>query len=248
LAGHKVLITGASRGIGRAIALGMAKAGADVALIARSEAPLAELANEIRQLGPTAAIRVADVTNTAQLTQAINELAGELGGLTCVVANAGGNNFSANFTEIRTRGWQKTLDLNLNSVIATLNACAPHLAQNPGRASAINVASVAAIRAVPTMSHYGAAKAAVVSLTQTLAAEWAAQGIRVNALLPGWVATNLTEFLRQDPAREQALLKRIPLKRWADPAEIAAPAVFLASDAASYITGQVLIVDGGLTL
>jgi 2-deoxy-D-gluconate 3-dehydrogenase len=98
------------------------------------------------------------------------------------------------------------------------------------------------------MSHYGAAKAAVVSLTLTLAAEWAAQGIRVNALLPGWVATDLTEFLRQDPVREQDLLKRIPLKRWADPAEIAAPAVFLASDAASYITGQVLIVDGGLTL
>jgi NADP-dependent 3-hydroxy acid dehydrogenase YdfG len=113
----------------------MTQAGADVALIARSTAPLAELADEIRQLGSTAAIRAADVTNTAQLTQAINDLAGELDGLTCVVTNAGGNNFSANFTEIRTEGWQKTLDLNLNSVIATLHACAPHLAQNPGRAS-----------------------------------------------------------------------------------------------------------------
>ena len=248
LRGHKVLVTGASRGIGRAIALAMAEAGAEVALIARSKAPLTELANEISGLGTKAAYRTADVTDAPALTTAVSELANEFDGLTCVVTNAGGNNFSAPFSEIRNEGWQKTLDLNLNSVIATLHACEPHLANHPGRACAINVASVAAIRAVPTMSHYGAAKAAVVSLTQTLAAEWAAKGIRANALLPGWVATELTEFLRQDPAREQSLLKRIPLQRWADPKEIAAPAVFLASDAASYITGQVLIVDGGLTV
>jgi len=248
MAGQKVLVTGASRGIGRAIAIAMAEAGADVALIARSEAPLNELAGEIQILGRSAARRVADVTNSAALAQAIDELVNELGGLNCVVTNAGGNNFSAGFTDIRAEGWQKTLDLNLNSVITTLSASAPHLAKNPGRASAINVASVAAIRAVPTMSHYGAAKAAVVSLTQTLAAEWAPKGIRVNALLPGWVATDLTEFIREDPAREQQLLKQIPMKRWAEPAEIAAPAVFLASDAAAYITGQVLVVDGGLTV
>lgn len=97
------------------------------------------------------------------------------------------------------------------------------------------------------MSHYGAAKAAVISLTQSLAIEWANSGVRVNALLPGWVATDLTEFLRADEKVEQNLLRQIPLARWGRPEEIASTAVFLASPAAAYLTGQVLVVDGGLT-
>lgn len=248
LVGHQVLITGASRGIGRAIALAMATAGADVGLLARNKNQLDVLADEISSLGKTAFAISADVTNQAALSEAVNRCAERLGGLTCIVTNAGGNTFSAPFVATRPEGFSKAMHLNFESVITTLQAGAPHIAKHPGIASVINVASVAGIRGAPMMSHYGAAKAAIVSLTKSLAIEWATAGVRVNALLPGWVATDLTEFLREDSTTEKGILKQIPMSRWGQPPDIAAPAVFLASSAASYLTGQVLIVDGGLTV
>jgi NAD(P)-dependent dehydrogenase (short-subunit alcohol dehydrogenase family) len=247
LANHSVIVTGASRGIGRAIAIAMARAGADVGLIARNKVQLDELAHEISALGQKAVTLNVDVTDADALTSAINHCANSLGGLTCVVTNAGGNSFSAPFVGIRPDGFAKAMRLNVESAITTLQAAAPHLAKAPGVASAINVASVAGLRGAPTMSHYGAAKAAVISLTKSLAIEWAKAGVRVNALLPGWVATDLTEFLREDEKIETSVLSQIPLARWGQANEIAAPAVFLASPAARYLTGQVLVVDGGLT-
>lgn len=247
LSGQKVLVTGASRGIGRSIALAMAQAGADVAMIARNQADLDQVATEITAKGRQAIVVTADVTDSSALVDAVRRCAGDLGGLTCVVTNAGGNNFSALFVGIRADGFAKAMQLNFESVINTLQAAAPHLVQSSGVASVINVASVAGVKGAPTMSHYGAAKAAVISLTQSLAIEWANSGVRVNALLPGWVATDLTEFLRADEKVEQNLLRQIPLARWGRPEEIASTAVFLASPAAAYLTGQVLVVDGGLT-
>jgi len=122
--------------------------------------------------------------------------------------------------------------------------------QSSGSASVINMASVAGVTAVPLMSHYGAAKAALISLTKTLAVEWAWTGARVNAIVPGWIETDLTEFLRDDngAAAGVELIKRVPMQRWGTVTEIAEPAVFLASSASSFMTGQVLVVDGGLTV
>ena len=114
--------------------------------------------------------------------------------------------------------------------------------------SVINVASVAGLAATPLMSHYGAAKAAVLSLTRSAAVEWAYAGVRVNALVPGWVETDLTDFARANEAIEQGLIARVPMQRWATVDEMAGPAVFLASDASSFMTGQTLIVDGGLSV
>jgi 2-deoxy-D-gluconate 3-dehydrogenase len=170
-----------------------------------------------------------------------------LGHLDVVVNNAGGNSFSAPFLDARPSGWDKIMKLNLDSVVEVCRAVGPHLLERKS-GSVINVASVAGLAGMPTMGHYGTAKAAVIALTKTLATEWAWAGVRVNSLVPGWVATDLTEFARADEGIEKALISRVPMQRWATVEEIAGPAVFLAADASSFVTGQTLVVDGGLTV
>lgn len=246
LEGRKALVTGASKGIGRAIAVEFAKAGADVAVSARSVDLLEEVADEIRSLGRTAVVVPADVTNSEQIHESVAKAAEGLGGLSTLVNNAGGNSFSSPLVGMRTAGWEKTFKLNVDSIVHTCQAAAEHLFAADG-ASVINISSVAALGGIPFMSHYGAAKAAVSSLSQSLATEWAYQGVRVNSLLPGWVETELTDFLRATDEVATSVLSRVPLQRWGRPEEIAEPAIFLASDASSFMTGQSLVIDGGLS-
>src|SRR5207248_579076 len=241
------LVTGASRGIGRAVAEAYAAAGADVALLARDGERLAEVAKVITGRGRRAVVLVADVTDRAAVGIAVETAIEQLGQLDVVVNNAGGNSFSAPVVDLRFPGWQKVMTLNVDSTLHVCQAVGPHLLERR-RGSVVNVASVAGLSAVPFMAHYGAAKAAVLSLTRTLAAEWAPAGVRVNALVPGWVATDLTEFARRDPGVERGLLGRVPMGRWATVEEMTGPAVFLASDAASFVTGHALVVDGGLSV
>jgi NAD(P)-dependent dehydrogenase (short-subunit alcohol dehydrogenase family) len=134
--------------------------------------------------------------------------------------------------------------LNLDSTVYVCQAVGPHLHER-GRGSVINVASVAGLSGAPGLIPYGAAKAGVISVTKTLAVEWAPAGIRVNALCPGWTATDLNRNLRDGPDGGRATVANVPMGRWGRPEEMAGPAVFLASDASSYMTGQVLVVDGG---
>jgi NAD(P)-dependent dehydrogenase (short-subunit alcohol dehydrogenase family) len=137
--------------------------------------------------------------------------------------------------------------LNVDSTLYVCRAAGRHLTER-GSGSVINVASAAGLGAAPGMSHYGAAKAAVVSLTKSLAAEWAARGVRVNALCPGWTATDLNRYLWDSQDGGQAIIAGVPMGRWGRVEEMAGPAVFLASEASSFMTGQVLIVDGGQTI
>lgn len=246
LESRKALVTGASKGIGRAIAIEYAKAGADVAVSARSVELLEEVADEIRALGRTAVVAPVDVTDAEQIHESVAKAAEGLGGLTTLVNNAGGNSFSSPLANMRASGWEKTFKLNVDSIVHTCQAAAEHLFAADG-ASVINLSSVASLGGTPLMSHYGAAKAAVSSLTQSLAVEWAHQGVRVNTLLPGWIETDLTEFLRSTDEVEASVLANVPMQRWGQPNEIAEPAIFLASDASSFMTGQALIVDGGLS-
>ncbi len=246
LEGKKAIVTGASRGIGRDIAIEYARQGADVALIARSGDLLDQVASEIAAEGRKAVVKVADVTDEQQIAAAVEQATSELGGVDIVVNNAGGNSFSAPVVGMRFSGWQKTQRLNVESAVHVLQAVGPVLlGQKSG--SVINLASVAGLRGAPLMSHYGAAKAAIISLTRSVAVEWAWANVRVNTLLPGWIETDLTQFLRDAPDAGAGALARVPMQRWGQPAEIAAGAVFLASDASSFMTGQELILDGGLS-
>jgi 2-deoxy-D-gluconate 3-dehydrogenase len=245
LTGRRALVTGASRGIGREIALAYARAGADVAVLARNAELLEGVAGEVRALGRRAVVATADVLDADATRAATAEAIEALGGLDILVNNAGGNSFSTPVASMRMSGWEKTMRLNLDSIVHITQVSLPSLGEGGG--SIINVSSVAGLRGAPTMAHYGAAKAALISLTQSLAVETAWMGVRVNALVPGWIETDLTDFLRASDDAERAALSRVPMQRWGRVEEIAEPAVFLASDAASFMTGQVLVVDGGLS-
>jgi NAD(P)-dependent dehydrogenase (short-subunit alcohol dehydrogenase family) len=247
LTGKKAFVTGASRGIGRVIAVALADAGADVALVARSVDGLAETADGIEAAGRKAIVIPADVTNYDAVAEAVTGAIDQLGEVDIVVNNAGGSNFMVPFRDLRLPGWDKLLQLNLTSAVYVCHAFAPHLLER-GQGSVINVASVAGIAASPLMSPYGAAKAGLISLTKTLASEWGEAGVRVNALCPGWTATELNRTLWEDPAVGPATVASSAMKRWAAPEEMAGPAVFLASSASSFMTGQTLVVDGGQTI
>ena len=244
---YKTLVTGASRGIGRAIAIEYAKAGADVALLARDEEKLREVAAEIEALGRRAVVVPADVLDAEVLRAQVQVAIDELGGLDVVVNNAGGNSYMRPLADMRFDGWAKTQRLNVESAVHVLQVAAPALLAS-GKASVINVSSFAGLTGVPLMSHYGAAKAALISLSQSLAIEWAWANARVNALCPGWVDTDLTQFARDNDEAGKALIGRVPMGRWARADEIAEPAVFLASTASSFMTGQTLVVDGGMSV
>jgi len=240
------LVTGASKGIGAAIAVALAEDGADVAVLARSEDLLEQTAAEVRARGRRALVLPCDVTDQSSVHAEVQRAVEWLGAPTVVVNNAGGNSYSMPLVAARFSGFDKTISLNLDSTVHVTQAVLPAMLEAK-RGSIINVSSVSALRGAPLMAHYAAAKAAVVSLTQSLALECASSGIRVNALLPGWIDTDLTEFLRTSEATEQSVLSRVPMQRWGTPEEIANVAVFLASDAASFITGQAIVADGGLS-
>jgi NAD(P)-dependent dehydrogenase (short-subunit alcohol dehydrogenase family) len=247
LTGRTAFVTGASRGIGRVIAVALADAGADVALVARSADGLAETAVAVEAAGRNACVLATDVTSYDAVADAAAAAIDALGHIDIVVNNAGGSNFMVPFRDLRLTGWDKLLRLNLSSAVYVCHAFAGHLLDR-GSGSVINVASVAGVAAAPAMSPYGASKAALISLTKTLASEWGEGGVRVNARCPGWTATDLNRTLWEDPVLGPATVASSAMKRWASAEEMAGPAVFLASEAASFMTGQTLIVDGGQTI
>src|SRR6516162_4094375 len=240
LAGKKALVTGASRGIGQVIAVAFAQAGADVALVARGADGLAATAKEVRGLGRQAVEIPADLTGQETAATVVTEAIDGLGHLDVVVNNAGGSSFMVPFLDLRLSGWDKVLRLNLDATMRICQAAGAHMTARGG-------GSVAGLAAAPFLAPYGAAKAAVVSLTKTLASEWGRSGVRVNALCPGWTATELNRVLWDSPDGGQATIASVPMGRWAKPEEMAGPAIFLASEASSFMTGQVLVVDGGQT-
>jgi len=246
LTGRKAFVTGASRGIGQAISLALAQAGADLALVARGEEGLAATAEQITDCGREAHIIAADVTRQDSVEDTIAAAIRALGHVDIVVNNAGGSNFAVPFLDLRLAGWDKLIRLNLDSAMYVCHAIGDHLVGR-GKGSVINVASVAGLIGSPFLAPYGAAKAGLISLTKTLAVEWAARGVRVNALCPGWTATDLNRNLWDDDTAGKATVATVPMQRWGRAEEMTGPAVFLASDASSYMTGQVLVVDGGQT-
>jgi 2-deoxy-D-gluconate 3-dehydrogenase len=244
LTGRTALVTGASRGIGRAIAVGLARAGAHIALSARDEARLAEVRAEVEALGRRAVVLPADVTDPEQCVRLAAQAVEGLGAVDVLVNNAGGSSFMGPFTELRFRGWEKVMRLNVDSIVHLSQAVGRHMLERR-TGSVINVASVAGLKGTPELAPYGASKAAVISLTRSLALEWGSSGVRVNALCPGWTKTDLNATLWGDEAVAAHLVAGTGMKRWAEAEEMVGPTVFLASDASSFLTGQALVVDGG---
>ena len=246
LAGKVAVVTGASRGIGRAIALGFAEAGADVAVAARSEDDLETLAKEIDALGRRALVVRTDVTVRADIETLIDRTVAELGGLDVLVNNAGGSNFTSPLVGLRPAGWDKLRTLNLDSVFHGTQLAAQKMLEHGG-GSIIQISSVAGIEGAPGLSPYSAAKGGVRLFSQAVAKELAGSGVRVNSIAPGWIETPLNDWMNQDASIRQTIEAMIPMGRIGQAEEIVGAAIFLASDASSFVTGTTLVVDGGQT-
>ena len=247
LEGKVAAVTGAGRGIGRAIALAMASAGADIAVASRTESELETVAEEIRGLGRRALVVRTDASVEAEVEALVARTEADLGALDIMVNNAGVAPFLATFLDTRPEGFEKYFGINFWSAVHGTRAAGRRMVER-GSGCVLNLASIDAVMIDPDLSYYGAAKAAIVNLTRATALEWAAGGVRVNALAPGWIDTPMNEAERSDPQAEARILSAIPMGRWGRPEEIAAAAVFLCSPAASFITGETLIIDGGQTL
>ena len=244
LTGRKALVTGGATGIGEGIALALAGAGADVALTYRSHQPDDTIA-AIKALGCRAFAVKADFGGMDEdgARGVIDFATDALGGLDILVNNAGIIH-REDSTDMPLDDWRRVLSVNLDSVWLLSQAAGRHMvAQGSGKI--VIVSSVLASQGGLRVPAYAASKHAVTGLTRALCNEWAGHGVNVNAIAPGYTATDNTQALRDDPDRSRALLDRIPAGRFAEPSEIAGAAVFLASDAASYCHGSVLTVDGG---
>jgi NAD(P)-dependent dehydrogenase (short-subunit alcohol dehydrogenase family) len=246
LSGRIAVVTGGSRGIGRAIALGLAEAGATVVPTARSADDVRTTVDRIEAVGGEGLAETVDVADPDSVASLFDRVDEELGGADVVVNNAGINPGNALGTPDRVdaEGFDTVTDVNLRGAYLCARSASDHLQADGG--SVVNVASVGGLVGLPRQHPYVASKHGLVGLTKSLAIDWAPD-VRVNCLAPGYVATDLTEDLQSDDDLREAILRQTPLDRFADPEEIAAPAVFLASDAASYVTGSVLTADGGWT-
>jgi NAD(P)-dependent dehydrogenase (short-subunit alcohol dehydrogenase family) len=244
LTGKTALVTGASRGIGRAIALAYAQAGADLVLVSRSEDALADVAGEAERWGSKTVVLPCDVTDRETIQAVVATAIERAGHIDVAVNNAGGTSFMVPFADIRFPGWEKVFRLNVDSIVHVCQALGPHLLERRS-GSVVNVASVAALGGTPMLAPYGASKAAVLSLTRTLAMEWAHAGVRVNALCPGWTATELNRNLWDDEVASKAMTDQIPMGRWGKAGDMVGPALLLASDSSAFLTGQALVIDGG---
>lgn len=246
LKGKTAVVTGAGRGIGRALAIGLAEAGADVAVLARTKSELEKTAATIEELGQKAYVHTTDLTSQSEVEKAVEGIIGEVGSLDILINNAG-MNIRTPALEVTDEEWHKIVETNLHSAFRMSQAVAKQMKKGNG-GKIINISSVAGHVALRTGVVYATTKAGLIQMTKTLALEWASYGIQVNAIGPWYFKTPLTEKLLADEDYLQDILRQTPMKRVGELTDLVGPTVFLASDASSYMTGQTLFVDGGMTI
>jgi NAD(P)-dependent dehydrogenase (short-subunit alcohol dehydrogenase family) len=243
LFGKRALVTGGGTGLGHRFALTLARAGADVVLAARRREPLEATADEIRSLGRQASCVSLDVTDSARIATAF---ANEIGAVDVLVNNAGTAG-PGSLLEMDEETWDRVLDVNVKGAWLVTRAAVRGMIERGAGGSIVNVASVLGVAVQKWTANYPASKAALLQLTRAMALDWARYGIRVNAVLPGYFATEMsTGYLASDAGK--AMLKRMPMRRLGDPAELDGALLLLASDASRYMTGSTITVDGGLSI
>jgi 2-dehydro-3-deoxy-D-gluconate 5-dehydrogenase len=244
LTGRVALVTGGNGGIGLGMARGLAAAGAAIAVAGRNHAKSETAAAELAKLGVKTTVIAADVTDEAQCRRMVDEAVSRLGRLDILVNNAG-INIRKPAQELSTAEWKQVIDINLTSAFITSQAAYPHMKQ-AGQGKIINIGSMLSIFGAGFAPAYGASKGGIVQLSKALAAGWAKDNIQVNAVLPGWIDTELTQGARsQIKGLNAMVLMRTPAGRWGDPNDLSGIAVFLASKASDFITGTAIPVDGG---
>lgn len=246
LDGRVALVTGGSKGLGRSIAQALAEAGADVAVVSRTLADCQKAVNEIaEQSGRRAAAFAVDVNKSDDLKKAAAEIEASLGPVDILVNNAG-INIRGPIDELSESDFEAVMATNVTAPFLCSKIFGPKMVER-GWGRVINLGSIMSVISLPGRAPYAASKAAIMGLTRTLALEWATKGVTVNAICPGPFATEMNKQLLNDPAKYKDFVSKIPMGRWGELSEIAGAALFLASDAAAFVTGSALFVDGGWT-
>lgn len=243
LSGRKALVTGASRGIGQQIAIALAGAGADVAITARSVDSLAETASLVERAGVRCVTLPQDVREVEGSRTAVEAAAAALGGLDILINNAGFENVRPSI-DVDEALWDSIVDTNLKGAFFCAQAAARIMARS-GRGAIVNLCSLTSFVGIPTAVPYGASKTGLLGMTRALATEWAPQGIRVNAVAPGYFRTAMTEVFYENEDWQARMLSKIPQGRFGGERDIGGVTIFLCSDAAAYVTGHCIPVDGG---
>ena len=246
LDGRRALVTGGAKGLGRIMALGFAEAGAEVAIASRTLNECQETATAIQSAtGRRTFATALDVTNETDVQRVKTTLEDEFGPIDILVNNAG-INIRGNISDLSLADYEAVMNTNVTGTFLCSRAFGPAMSQREwGRV--INMGSILSVISMAGRTPYASSKAAVLGMTRTLAMEWATTGVTVNAICPGPFATDMNLQLLNDPAKYKAFVEKIPMGRWGELHEIAGAALFLASDAASYVTGTTLFVDGGWT-
>lgn len=245
LTGKVAIVTGASKGIGEAMARGLAEHGAKVVVSSRKQEAVEAVADTFKADGLEAVGIACHVAQEAQREHLINETISKYGRIDCIINNAGTNPYFGPIDKMPMPAYQKTMDINLNAPMELSRLAYPHM-QKVGGGSVIHISSIEGLHATAGFAAYNLSKAGLVMLAQNQAAEWGKDNIRVNVICPGLVKTKLSAALWSDENNLKKFEKNIPLKRMAAPDEMAGLAVFLASEASSYMTGAVLVNDGGI--